>query len=108
AEAVAVCRDIADALAAAHARGVVHRDVKPENVLRDENGTARLTDFGIARLAAGPRRTRTTRIVGTPDYLAPEVIEGCPPTPAVDVYALATVLFELLTGWSPFGGGHPG
>lgn len=108
AEAVAVCRDIADALAAAHARGVVHRDVKPENVLLDENGTARLTDFGIARLVDGPRHTRTTRIVGTPDYLAPEVIEGCPPTPAVDVYALATVLFELLTGWSPFGGGHPG
>jgi serine/threonine-protein kinase len=108
AEAVAVCRDIADALAAAHARGVVHRDVKPENVLLDENGTARLTDFGIARLVDGPRRTRATRIVGTPDYLAPEVIEGCPPTPAVDVYALATVLFELLTGWSPFGGGHPG
>ena len=108
AEAVSVCRDIADALAAAHARGVVHRDVKPENVLLDEAGVARLTDFGIARLVDGPRRTRATRIVGTPDYLAPEVIEGCPPTPAVDVYALATVLFELLTGWSPFGGGHPG
>ncbi|MBR7839083.1 serine/threonine protein kinase [Actinospica durhamensis] len=108
AEAVSVCRDIADALAAAHARGVVHRDVKPENVLLDESGVARLTDFGIARLVDGPRRTRATRIVGTPDYLAPEVIEGCPPTPAVDVYALATVLFELLTGWSPFGGGHPG
>jgi serine/threonine-protein kinase len=108
AEAVAVCADIAEALAAAHARGVVHRDVKPENVLLEENGSARLTDFGIARLVDGPRRTRATRIVGTPDYLAPEVIEGCLPTPAVDVYALATVLFELLTGWSPFGGGHPG
>jgi len=106
--AVAVCADIAEALAAAHGQGIVHRDVKPENVLIDAVGRGRLTDFGIARLVDGPRRTRATRIVGTPDYLAPEVIEGCPPGPAVDVYALATVLFELTTGWTPFGGGHPG
>jgi len=106
--AVGVCADIADALAAAHEQGIVHRDVKPENVLIDAVGRGRLTDFGIARLVDGPKRARATRIVGTPDYLAPEVIEGCPPGPAVDVYALATVLFELLTGWTPFGGGHPG
>ena len=106
--AVGVCADIAEALAAAHEQGIVHRDVKPENVLIDAVGRGRLTDFGIARLVDGPKRTRATRIVGTPDYLAPEVIEGCPPGPAVDVYALATVLFELLTGWTPFGGGHPG
>jgi Protein kinase domain len=106
--AVGICADIAEALAAAHEQGIVHRDVKPENVLIDAVGRGRLTDFGIARLVDGPRRTRATRIVGTPDYLAPEVIEGCPPGPAVDVYALATVLFELLTGWTPFGGGHPG
>jgi len=122
AEAAALAGDIAAALAAAHARGVVHRDVKPENVLLDHAPSARgeasgrpggakiarLTDFGIARLVDGPRRTRATRIVGTPDYLAPEVIEGCLPGPPVDVYALGTVLFELLTGWTPFGGGHPG
>ena len=117
AEAAALAGDVAAALAAAHARGVVHRDVKPENVLLDHGSdgsadagrlTARLTDFGIARLVDGPRRTRATRIVGTPDYLAPEVIEGCLPGPPVDVYALGTVLFELLTGWTPFGGGHPG
>ncbi len=108
-EAVALAADVAAGLAAAHARGVVHRDVKPENVLLDAaTGTARLTDFGIARLVDGPRRTRATRIVGTPDYLAPEVIEGCPPGPPVDVYALGTLVFELLTGWTPFGGGHPG
>ena len=107
-QAVAICADIAEALAAAHEQGIVHRDVKPENVLIDAVGRGRLTDFGIARLVDGPRRTRATRIVGTPDYLAPEVIEGCPPGPAVDVYALATVLFELTTGWTPFGGGHPG
>jgi serine/threonine-protein kinase len=109
AAAVAVAADVAAGLAAAHARGVVHRDVKPENVLIESStGTARLTDFGIARLVDGPRRTRATRIVGTPDYLAPEVIEGCPPGPPVDVYALGTLIFELLTGWTPFGGGHPG
>ncbi|MFD0637903.1 protein kinase [Catenulispora yoronensis] len=67
-----------------------------------------MADFGIARLVDGPRRTRATRIIGTPDYLAPEVIEGLQPGPAVDMYALGTVLFELLTGWTPFGGGHPG
>ncbi|MBR7827260.1 serine/threonine protein kinase [Actinospica sp. MGRD01-02] len=107
-QAAGVCADIAEALAAAHEKGIVHRDVKPENVLVDAVGRGRLTDFGIARLVDGPRRSRATRIVGTPDYLAPEVIEGCPPGPAVDVYALATVLFELTTGWTPFGGGHPG
>ncbi|HEV3171929.1 MAG TPA: protein kinase [Actinocrinis sp.] len=109
AEAATLAADIAAGLAAAHARGVVHRDVKPENVLIEAgSGTARLTDFGIARIVDGPRRTRATRIVGTPDYLAPEVIEGCPPGPPVDVYALGTLMFELLTGWTPFGGGHPG
>ncbi len=108
AEAVEYCADIAEALAAAHERGIVHRDVKPENLLLDAAGRARLTDFGVARLVDGPRAAGAARIVGTPDYLAPEVIEGCPPTPAVDVYALATVLFELTTGWTPFGGGHPG
>ena len=109
AEAATLAADIAAGLAAAHSRGVVHRDVKPENVLIEaESGTARLTDFGIARIVDGPRRTRATRIVGTPDYLAPEVIEGCPPGPPVDVYALGTLMFELLTGWTPFGGGHPG
>lgn len=114
--AVAVAADVADALAAAHAAGVVHRDVKPENVLLDAAAPAGpggappalLTDFGIARLVDSPRRTRATRIIGTPDYLAPEIIEGLPPRASVDIYALATVLYELLTGSTPFGGGHPG
>ncbi|OIV37585.1 hypothetical protein BIV57_10325 [Mangrovactinospora gilvigrisea] len=115
ARAAAVVADVAEGLAAAHAAGVVHRDVKPENVLLEEdalgvpsNSRAKLTDFGIARLVDTPRRTRATRIIGTPDYLAPEVIEGLQPRAAVDVYALATVLYELLCGATPFGGGHPG
>ncbi|BBA97664.1 putative serine/threonine protein kinase [Actinacidiphila reveromycinica] len=114
--AVAIAVDVADGLAAAHAGGVVHRDVKPENVLLDSAAPpgpggappALLTDFGIARLVDTPRRTRATRIIGTPDYLAPEIIEGLPPRASVDIYALATVLYELLAGFTPFGGGHPG
>ncbi|MER5765609.1 serine/threonine-protein kinase [Streptomyces sp. NPDC002082] len=121
--AVAIVADVADALAAAHAAGVVHRDVKPENVLLDMQGQlgpggahpALLTDFGVAKLIDSPRRSTggrasapTTRIIGTPDYLAPEIVEGLPPRAAVDIYALATVLYELLAGFTPFGGGHPG
>ncbi|TJZ56070.1 serine/threonine protein kinase [Streptomyces piniterrae] len=114
--AVAIAADVADALAAAHAARIVHRDVKPENVLLDMQGAlgpggahpALLTDFGIARLVDSPRTTRTTKVIGTPDYLAPEIIEGLPPRASVDVYALATVLYELLAGFTPFGGGHPG
>ncbi|MFD8573059.1 serine/threonine-protein kinase [Streptomyces sp. NPDC059639] len=114
--AVAIAADVADALAAAHAAGIVHRDVKPENILLDMQGPlgpggahpALLTDFGIAKLIDTPRRTKATKIIGTPDYLAPEIVEGLPPRAAVDIYALATVLYELLAGFTPFGGGHPG
>ncbi|MFI6704163.1 serine/threonine-protein kinase [Streptomyces sp. NPDC050509] len=114
--AVAIVADVADGLAAAHAAGVVHRDVKPENILLDMEGPlgpggahpALLTDFGVAKLIDTPRRTKASKIIGTPDYLAPEIVEGLPPRAAVDIYALATVLYELLAGFTPFGGGHPG
>ncbi|MEU0158160.1 serine/threonine-protein kinase [Streptomyces sp. NPDC006261] len=114
--AVAIIADVADGLAAAHKAGVVHRDVKPENILLDMEGPlgpggahpALLTDFGVAKLIDTPRRTKATKIIGTPDYLAPEIVEGLPPRAAVDIYALATVLYELLAGFTPFGGGHPG
>ncbi|MCK1798443.1 serine/threonine protein kinase [Streptomyces sp. XM4193] len=108
-EAVAITADIADALAAAHAAGYVHRDVKPENILLDEStGAALLSDFGVAKLIDEPSRAGGRRVVGTPDYVAPEIVEGLPPRAAVDIYALATVLYELLAGFTPFGGGHPG
>ncbi|MEU6539326.1 serine/threonine-protein kinase [Streptomyces sp. NPDC047000] len=114
--AVAIVADVADGLAAAHAAGVVHRDVKPENVLLDMQGPlgpggshrALLTDFGVAKLIDAPKRSKATKIIGTPDYLAPEIVEGLPPRASVDIYALATVLYELLAGFTPFGGGHPG
>ncbi|MBA0049510.1 serine/threonine protein kinase [Streptomyces sp. AJS327] len=114
--AVAIAADVAEALAAAHSAGIVHRDVKPENVLLDALALvgpggappALLTDFGVAKLIDSPGRTRATSVIGTPDYVAPELVEGLPPRAAVDIYALATVLYELLAGFTPFGGGHPG
>ncbi|MFG2647326.1 serine/threonine-protein kinase [Streptomyces sp. NPDC048436] len=100
---------IADALAASHADGVVHRDLKPANVLlkQEPDGSMHpmLTDFGIARLADSPGLTRTHEFVGTPAYVAPESAEGRPQTSAVDIYGAGILLYELVTGRPPFGGG---
>ena len=99
---------IADALAASHADGVVHRDLKPANVLLMQNGGQMhpmLTDFGIARLADSPGLTRTHEFVGTPAYVAPEGAEGRPQTSAVDIYGAGILMYELVTGRPPFGGG---
>ncbi|MFG2734141.1 serine/threonine-protein kinase [Streptomyces harbinensis] len=113
-EAVAVAAQIASGLSVAHAAGIVHRDIKPENILlepaADGSGppTALLTDFGVAKLIDEPRHGGKGGVVGTPDYIAPEIVEGLPPRAAVDIYALVTVLYEALAGFTPFGGGHPG
>ncbi|MEU6257691.1 serine/threonine-protein kinase [Streptomyces sp. NPDC047043] len=99
---------IADALAASHADGVVHRDLKPANVLLAQQGGQMhpmLTDFGIARLADSPGLTRTHEFVGTPAYVAPESAEGRPQTSAVDIYGAGILMYELVTGRPPFGGG---
>ncbi|MFJ1872019.1 MULTISPECIES: serine/threonine-protein kinase [Streptomyces] len=99
---------IADALAASHADGVVHRDLKPANVLLRQDGGQMhplLTDFGIARLADSPGLTRTHEFVGTPAYVAPESAEGRPQTSAVDIYGAGILMYELVTGRPPFGGG---
>jgi eukaryotic-like serine/threonine-protein kinase len=103
-QAVAIARQLAAALAAAHAEGVVHRDLKPANVLVDEGGRAFITDFGVARsmTVAGP--TQTGAIVGTPDYLSPEQARGEPVDGRSDVYALGILLFEMLSGRLPFAG----
>jgi serine/threonine protein kinase len=102
---------VLDGLAAAHAGGVVHRDLKPENVLLELHGDgpplARVTDFGIARIAHGPSFTRLSGVVGTPDYMAPEQAEGGDPTPAVDVYAAGILAYELMAGTTPFPDRHP-
>jgi YVTN family beta-propeller protein len=99
--ALAVLAQIADALDAAHRRGLVHRDVKPANVLLDEDGHAYLTDFGITKQIGGAS-TDTGRVVGTLDYLAPEQIRGEKVDGRTDCYALACVLYECLAGTPPF------
>lgn len=110
--AATVVSQIADALVAVHAERIVHRDLKPANVLLerafgDKAPRARLTDFGVARVLDGPGLTSMTSLVGTPEYLAPEVIDGAEPTPAADMYAAGVMLYELIAGRSPFAGGHP-
>ena len=99
---------LCEALAHAHARGVVHRDVKPANVMvPDDGGPAKLTDFGIAQLLGDDALTRTGDVVGTLAYMAPEQAEGRPVTWSVDLYALALVLYEGLSGVNPVRGRTP-
>ncbi|MBA3499323.1 MAG: protein kinase [Myxococcota bacterium] len=97
--------DVLDALAAAHAAGVIHRDLKPANLFRTREGRTVVLDFGVAKLMANDapvRLTMTGSAVGTPHYMAPEQIRGEPATPSVDIYAAGVVLFELLCGRRPF------
>ena len=92
-----------DAVAAAHALGIVHRDVKPGNLLVTPDGTVKITDFGIARAAGGAASiTQTGQIIGTPYYISPEQAEGQPASEASDIYALGVVLYECLAGRRPF------
>ena len=95
---------VADALAHVHARGMVHRDVKPANVLLGKDGAVKLTDFGIARLIDAAKVTSTGLMIGTASYLAPEQVSGEPVGPAADVYALGLLLLETLTGTREYDG----
>ena len=104
AEAVAYAIEIARALGAAHSRNIVHRDVKPQNVLIDEEGSAKVTDFGIARTLDEEGLTADGRVLGTTDYVSPEQALGQPVTGQSDLYSLGIVLFEMLTGQVPFKG----
>ncbi len=104
ARAASVLRQTAAGLGAAHAMGVVHRDVKPGNVLVAPDGTCKLTDFGIASSAASVPLTGTGQIIGTAHYLSPEQAQGAPATPASDVYALGLVGYEMLAGRRAFDG----
>jgi serine/threonine protein kinase len=97
-EAVAIARDIAAALTAAHAAGIVHRDVTPGNILLDPTDGARLTDFGIALGGGAESVTATGQLMGTMRFLAPEQLRGAPATRASDLHALAAVTYEMLAG----------
>ena len=96
--------EIARALGAAHARHIVHRDVKPQNVLIDEEGSAKVTDFGIARTLDEEGLTADGRVLGTTDYVSPEQALGQHVTGQSDLYSLGVVLYEMLTGEVPFKG----
>lgn len=97
----AIATDIASGLAHAHARGVVHRDIKPTNILFDEEGRAKLTDFGIAQTGDGTLTDEGT-VLGTASYISPEQASGAATTPATDVYSFGVMLFRMLTGRPPF------
>jgi eukaryotic-like serine/threonine-protein kinase len=97
-----VAREIAAGLAHAHQHGVVHRDLKPGNVLFDEEGRAKVADFGIAHIAGADTLTEEGMVVGTAAYISPEQVASGPATPATDVYAFGVLLYRLLTGRFPF------
>lgn len=101
-DAARLLAPVADAVAHAHALGIVHRDIKPSNILAPGDGGAKLTDFGIARGSGDATLTRTGMITGSPAYLAPEVATGGHATPASDVWALGATLVHLLTGRPPY------
>ena len=95
---------VAEALHFAHSRGVVHRDVKPSNIIIDKNGAPVVADFGIAKVSTAPSLTMAGATIGTPAYMSPEQCRGLPVTSASDQYSLGVVLYELLTGRAPFSG----
>src|SRR5919202_1381638 len=104
--AIGVALQIADALQAAHERGVVHRDIKPQNVLVTRTGDVKVTDFGIARAASSPL-TQTSAVLGTAGYMAPEQAMGRPVGHQSDLYSLGIVLYEMLTGGLPYSAENP-
>jgi len=106
-KAVSIAHQIAEGLTGAHILGIVHRDLKPGNIMIDKEGQAKIMDFGIARSLAGGGTTAEGAIVGTPEYMSPEQVEGRQADQRSDIYALGIVLFEMVTGQVPFPGETP-
>jgi serine/threonine protein kinase len=101
-ETVGYVRDVCAGLNALHDAGIVHRDLKPSNIIVDADGTALLTDFGLAKGRAYTVLTKPGQVMGTLDYLAPELVKGEPATPLTDIYALGCTVYECVAGQPPF------
>jgi serine/threonine protein kinase len=99
-----IIAQVAEAIDFAHSKGIVHRDVKPANIILLDGGRAKITDFGIAKIASGANLTSTGQFLGTPNYMAPEQIKGAPVDGRTDIFSLGICLYECLTRRKPFGG----
>ncbi len=106
-KAVSIARQVCEGLAEAHSLGIVHRDLKPHNIMIDREGNARIMDFGIARSVKAKGITGAGMMIGTPEYMSPEQVDGKDADKRSDIYALGVVLFEMLTGRLPFEGDTP-
>jgi serine/threonine-protein kinase len=101
-----ILRQTASGLDYAHGRGIVHRDIKPANIMTDEDGAVKITDFGIAKITAATNMTDTRTVVGTPNYMSPEQVQGLAIDGRSDQFSLAVIAYEILTGERPFNGEH--
>jgi serine/threonine protein kinase len=106
-KAIFIARQVCEGLAEAHRLGVIHRDLKPQNIMIDREGNARIMDFGVARSLESKGVTDSGSVIGTPEYMSPEQVEGKEVDSRSDIYSLGAILYELVTGQVPFAGNTP-